>query len=100
MIEELDDREGKLVPIYAMKVVSYATPRIQKGAGIRGEPVPHYYFHRPLSVLLGACFAAGLVADGLEEPTFAGAAPERRSFDWRNYGETPAVLVVRTRKIA
>ena len=100
MVEELEDRDGSLVPTYALKVVGYSTPSARKGVGIRGEPAPHYYFHRPLAVLLGACFAAGLVVDALEEAAFAGEAADRRSFDWRNYREMPQVLAVRARKVA
>lgn len=63
-----------------------------------GEPAPHWYFHRPLAALLGPCFAAGLVIDGVEEPAFG---PEHsvpdRPLSWLNYTDVPPVLVVRAR---
>lgn len=98
MVEEEEDREGRLVAVLGVKVVEYATARASRGAGIRGEPVSHYYFHRPLSAFLGACFDAGLVVDGMEEPVFTARDGERRPFDWRNYQEIPPVLAVRARK--
>jgi hypothetical protein len=53
-----------------LRVRQYRRLTPQKGIGILGQPQPHYYFHRPLRTLLGACFAAGMVLDGLEEPAF------------------------------
>lgn len=97
MVEELEDRDGELVTVRAMRVEKYLDVPIGKGAGIRGEPEAHYYFHRPLHVLLGACFDAGLVMDGIEEPRFPEPGDERRAFDWRNYRQIPPVLVVRMR---
>ena len=44
----------------------------QRGEGIVGQPEPHIYFHRPLNELLGVCFQAGFVMDGIEEPAFGG----------------------------
>ena len=66
--------------------------------GMIGEPEAHYYFHRPLGQLLGACFAAGFVLDGLEEPSFG---PEetsrRRALGWGNFRQIPPVLAARLR---
>ncbi len=65
------------------------------GIGIVGQPEPHVYFHRPLHVLLGACFAAGFVMDGIEEPAFPAGARSNRNLGWRSYTQIPPVLVVR-----
>ncbi len=97
MVEEQEDRDGELVVIRSMKVTSYLDVPVQKGVGIRGEPVPHYYFHRPLHRLLGACFDAGLVMDAIEEPAFSSPGEERKAFDWKNMPQIPPVLVVRLR---
>ena len=66
-----------------------------------GEPAPHWYLHRPLAALLGPCFAAGLVVDGLEEPAFTPeqAGPDRL-LSWLNYTNLPPVLVVRARPVS
>ncbi len=96
-VEEQEDRHGELRVVRSMKVTSYLDLPLQKGTGIRGEPAPHYYFHRPLHRLLGACFDAGLVMDGIEEPTFSSPGEERRAFDWRNIPQVPPALVVRLR---
>lgn len=99
LVEEQEERDGELVANYAVKVGRYLDIPVERGVAIRGEPVSHYYFHRSLSRLFGACFEAGFAVDGLEEPAFAEPAPERRSFDWRNYGQIPPVLVVRLRPV-
>jgi SAM-dependent methyltransferase len=94
-IVEETDREGDLVAQYAIRVFGYLTPNAQKGLGIVGQPRPQYYFHRPLSVLLGACFKAGFVLDGLEEPAFPPESRANRPFSWSNYPEIPPVLAAR-----
>src|SRR5262245_66576972 len=61
---EMDDRDGRVRENYSVKVSAYLDIPPALGAGMIGEPTPHYYFHRPLSALLGAGFAAGFVLDG------------------------------------
>src|SRR5438045_2376269 len=56
---EEEDRYGQLVETYYVKVSNYLRVPPVRGVGMPGEPTPHYYFHRSLSVLFGACFAAG-----------------------------------------
>ena len=68
-----------------------------KGIGIIGQPVPQYYFHRPISVLFNTCFSAGFVLDGLEEPVFNQPTEGTSPFGWANYKEIPPVLVARMR---
>lgn len=91
---------GEIITTHAIKITSYLHFRPQKGAGMLGEPAPHYYFDRPLHVLFNACFQAGLVLDGLEEPAFNpphdGSQP-RTLLSWANYREIPPVLVARLR---
>jgi 2-polyprenyl-3-methyl-5-hydroxy-6-metoxy-1,4-benzoquinol methylase len=57
----------------------------------------HYHFHRSLSVLFGACFTAGFVLDGLEEPAFGPDDRGGRPLNWANYTDVPPVLVARVR---
>jgi len=83
--------------IYAIKLLDYLNVPPGTGAGMPGEPNPHYYFHRPLAELLGICFRAGWVMDGIEEPAFpAGAAPVG-ALSWRAFSGIPPVLAVRLR---
>ena len=94
-VAEEEDRGGELVTTYAVKLSRYITPTNAKGLGMIGQPVPQLYFDRPLSLILGACFAAGFVLDGLEEPVFPEGAEAKRPFSWENLREIPPVLVAR-----
>ena len=99
MVEE--DIDGDLVTKHTVKVAQYLDQQAQKGVGIVGQPSAHYYFHRPLSELLGICFRAGLVMDGVDEPAFNhphdGSSPGRLVISWISYTQIPPVLVVRMR---
>ena len=95
---EEEDRDGELVAVYAVKVANYLRLGTRKGAGMPGEPEPHHYFHRPLNQLLGACFAAGFVLDGLEEPAFDEGTGGSRPLSWANFTNIPPVLVAHLRQ--
>ena len=95
-IEE-EDRAGDLVETRSVRLSGYLTVPAGKGAGMPGEPAPHWYFHRPLHVLLGACFAAGFVLDGLEEPSFGPEDAAASLLSWENFPDIPPVLVARLR---
>ena len=99
LVAEHEDREGDLVTIYSVKVFSYITPTVTHAAAMRGQPKPQLIFHRPLEVLLGAGFEAGLVLDGLEERAFPPDHPSTRDhLSWgANFSEIPPVLVARMR---
>jgi 2-polyprenyl-3-methyl-5-hydroxy-6-metoxy-1,4-benzoquinol methylase len=99
MVEQEEDREGQVVVTNSVKVAHYSVPSVKEGTGMLGQPVPHFYFHRPLSVLLGACFAAGFVLDGLEEPTFAKATYDPGLVSWSSYTDIPPVLAARLRPV-
>jgi 2-polyprenyl-3-methyl-5-hydroxy-6-metoxy-1,4-benzoquinol methylase len=79
---------------HSMKVTGYLDVPPGKGTGMPGEPVPHYYFHRPLTQLFGVFFRAGLVLNGIEEPAFSGGNGNR-SLSWGSYSQIPPVLVAR-----
>ena len=96
-IAETEDRDGQLVTTYAVKVAKYIEPAATKGLGVLGQPAPHWYFTRPISMLFNACFAAGLMLDGIEEPTFEEHKPSKHPASWRNYTEIPPALVARMR---
>jgi 2-polyprenyl-3-methyl-5-hydroxy-6-metoxy-1,4-benzoquinol methylase len=97
-VAEWEDRAGTPVTTLSVKVTRYLTQPPARGFAIAGQPTPHYYFHRPLHVLLSAAFAAGLVLDGLEEPAFTAAPLDtRKLLSWDNYPEIPPVLACRLR---
>ena len=99
MVEETD-RGGEIESLLSVKVWRYLGLKPEKGLGILGQPEPHYYFHRPLHVLLGAAFRAGLVLDGLEEPAFPTTAePRGRMLSWLSFTEIPPALVGRLRPV-
>lgn len=97
MALEEEDRGGTLVETLAIKVVDYLDVPPSKGAGMPGEPAPHWYFHRPLSVLLPMAFDAGLVMDGIEEPAFPVGTASSRALGWGRYTTIPAVMAARLR---
>jgi 2-polyprenyl-3-methyl-5-hydroxy-6-metoxy-1,4-benzoquinol methylase len=94
LVVEQEDRGGELRTTQAVKVKRYLSLGPEKGVGIVGQPEPHYYFHRPLSALFSACFRAGFVLTGLEEPAFeTGTASNPLS--WESFRDIPPVLVAR-----
>lgn len=97
LMAEEEDREGQLITTYSVKVSKYLGLGTTKGIAIVGQPAPHYYFNRPLSMLLNICFRAGFVLDGIEEPAFDESAPPSRPFSWVNFKEIPPHLVARMR---
>jgi 2-polyprenyl-3-methyl-5-hydroxy-6-metoxy-1,4-benzoquinol methylase len=96
MLAEQEDHEGCLRTRHSVRVSRYMRPMPQPGIGIPGQPRPHYYFERPLSVLFSACFRAGFVLDGLEEPAF-GEVEVARPLTWESVADIPPVLVARMR---
>lgn len=101
LVLEEEDREGALVETYSVKLSDYLHVPAGMGGGMPGEPVPHPYFHRPLSELFGACFRAGFAVDGMEEPSFVeqddGSRSATRALSWENLVGIPPVLVARAR---
>ncbi len=96
---EIEDRDGDLVTTWSVKVSRYMTTERRGGLAMPDQPVPHTYFHRPLSKLLGIAFNAGFVLDAMEEQAFP---PENRGgstiFSWNgHFAEIPPVLVCRLR---
>jgi 2-polyprenyl-3-methyl-5-hydroxy-6-metoxy-1,4-benzoquinol methylase len=82
LVAERVDQGGELRTTHAVQVKRYLSLEPAKGVGIPGQPIPHYYFDRPLSVLFGACFEAGFVMTGLDEPALP-ATPGARALSWK-----------------
>lgn len=96
LLVERDDYQGDGTVTFSVRVTEYRNLAPRKGIGIGGQPQPHYHFHRPLHALLGTCFAAGMMLDGLEEPVFPGPSANLRP-GWENVAEIPPVLAARLR---
>jgi 2-polyprenyl-3-methyl-5-hydroxy-6-metoxy-1,4-benzoquinol methylase len=82
---------------YAVQVHRYLSLGPALGTGIAGQPESHYYFHRPLSALFSASFAAGFVLDAFEEPNPHAVTPSGSLLSWDHFTEIPPILVVRLR---
>jgi len=97
---ELEDRNGNIVTTYSVKIARYKTPFTQIGLAMHGQPVPHPYFHRPLSLLLAPAFHAGLMLDGFEEQAFSpDNSGSTTPLSWNGrFSEIPAALIVRLRR--
>ena len=52
--------------------------------------------HRPLQALFSACFDAGLVVNGIEEPALPPPEHQKPGVRWSDMTEVPPILVVRT----
>jgi 2-polyprenyl-3-methyl-5-hydroxy-6-metoxy-1,4-benzoquinol methylase len=99
---ELEDKNGTIVTTYSVKIARYKTPFTRVGLAMHGQPVPHPYFHRPLSLLLSPALSAGLVLDGFEEQAFPpDNSPGTTPLSWNGrFSEIPAALIVRLRRTA
>ena len=97
---EQEDRSGTIATTRSIKVTRYISPFSSQGTGIIGQPVPQWYFHRPLRVLIGVFLSAGFVCDALEERAFPPAGEEVSQFSWENFPEIPPILIVRLRPVA
>ena len=92
---EEEDRDGDLRTVHYVKVSEYLTPSAGPVIGIPGQPVPHLYFDRPISLLLKTFFDVGFVLDALEEPAPPPIGDGKRPLSWSNFPEIPSVLAAR-----
>ena len=96
MLSEAVDDNGEERITHSLKLSRYLTLPPGKGVGMPGEPIAHYYFHRPLHDVLGTAFRHGLVMDGIEEPAFP-EPDDPRPFSWLTYSDIPPVFAARLR---
>jgi 2-polyprenyl-3-methyl-5-hydroxy-6-metoxy-1,4-benzoquinol methylase len=73
LLHERNDFGGKINETYGVKISNYLISRKVKGIGMVGQPVPQYYFHRPLSEILKVFFKNGFILNDLREPSFKDA---------------------------
>ncbi|MEM7028668.1 MAG: class I SAM-dependent methyltransferase [Chloroflexota bacterium] len=98
LIGERVEENGVLETHHYLKISGYLDIPPMQAVGARGEPTPHNVYHRPLHALLGAGFSAGLVLDGLEEPSFdPETADAARPLSWDHLWQFPPVIVGRMR---
>jgi 2-polyprenyl-3-methyl-5-hydroxy-6-metoxy-1,4-benzoquinol methylase len=96
-VREREDVAGQIVDRYSVRVSGYIHPFSHQGVAMIGQPVPQYYFHRPLALLFDPAFAAGFVLDGLAEPVFATPSHGQESLSEHVYSDMPPALVARLR---
>ncbi len=89
-IHESEDRNGEIVTRNSVQISTYLTPEPSQTIGIKGQPVPHLLFHRPLAYYMNLFFSSGFVLDGLHEPSFEKDEQANHKFDW--YDIPPAVI--------
>jgi hypothetical protein len=94
MTHELEYVKGERFERYGVVITQYATPAIEEGIAIDGQPHKQLYFDRPLHALLAPFFAAGLVLDGIEEPAFA-PREQPGGLRWEALPEIPPVMCCR-----
>jgi 2-polyprenyl-3-methyl-5-hydroxy-6-metoxy-1,4-benzoquinol methylase len=95
----LEVNRDRLEQVYGVEIRKYLTQEAGLSVGIINQPTPHFYFHRPLSAILAACFSGGFVIDGMEEPAYPsdGGGSGKNAFSWANRPEIPAAIVIRAR---
>jgi 2-polyprenyl-3-methyl-5-hydroxy-6-metoxy-1,4-benzoquinol methylase len=94
-IHETEDINGEIVSRNSIQTTKYLTPEPIEVIGIKGQPVPHLIFHRPLSYYINLFSSSNFVLDGLEEPSFTIDEKANDKFDWY---ELPPAAILRFRK--
>lgn len=94
-VYEEEERNGRIIGKYTVKVERYIHEFAEKAIGIMGQPVAQYCFHRPLNILLNTCFRSGFIIDAFEEPVFPEPNETIHPLSWSSFQEIPPVIVVR-----
>jgi 2-polyprenyl-3-methyl-5-hydroxy-6-metoxy-1,4-benzoquinol methylase len=99
LIAEEIYKDSYLVTISGIKLTEYIRAFPYKGVGIKGQPEPQYYFHRPISMLFNTCFKYGFVLDGIKEPVFPEDLDNENvsPLNWIKARSIPPILVARMR---
>jgi ubiquinone/menaquinone biosynthesis C-methylase UbiE len=80
-----------------VKVSDYLAEFCQDACVKHGQPRAHPVFHRPLGLLFGRCFRAGLVLDGMIEPVPPAEMKAADPESWHRLTKIPPVLAARWR---
>ncbi len=96
LVHERDDIGGVMKDSYSVKISNYLIEKSYLGLGMAGQPAAQYYFHRPLTTILGYFFQNGFVLDGYEEPSFKDKENSTSIFE-NVFKNTPPALVCRLR---
>lgn len=95
-IHETEDINGQIVTRNSVQISKYLAPEPFETIGIKGQPVPHIIFHRPLSYYVNLFLSSNFVLDGWEEPSFQKDENSNNRFDWY---ELPPAVIFRFRKL-
>lgn len=95
-IHETEEINGEIITRNSVQISKYLAPEPFETIGVRGQPVPHILFHRPLSYYVNLLLSSGFVLDGWEEPSFQIDEDSNKRFDWY---ELPPVVIFRFRKL-
>lgn len=98
MTAELINEVGRTEQVFGVHITQYIESTTDLASGILNQPEPHYSYHRPLSALFAAAFAAGFVVDGFEEPAFPPGVGAKSAFSWAKRPKIPPACVVRLRR--
>lgn len=92
---EINDYSNKAYVRAGIQTFEYITPKEHQVTILSGNNKKAYHFHRPLSMILNSCFAAGFVLDGMEEPVFK-REENSGDFEWC---EIPPSIILRLKKL-
>ncbi|MGZ9585866.1 class I SAM-dependent methyltransferase [Paenibacillus marinisediminis] len=95
-IHETEVIKGEIVTRNSVQISKYLTSESFETIAIKGQPVPHFIFHRPLSYYMNLFISFNFVLDGWEEPSFKMDEHSNNRFDWY---ELPPAVIFRFRKL-
>lgn len=99
LAHERDDLDGEVKSKYFVKIRNYLLEKNYLGIGMIGQPESQYYFHRPVSKILGLLFEKGFLLDAYEEPAFEKIRDTGSIFD-NVFNKIPPVLICRLRMLS
>ena len=94
---EQEELDGRLVMRRSIKMSQYTRSTKYSGEAVVGQLAAKLYFHRTISTTFNACFSAGFVLDGMEEPVFDPPSASNDGLSWPSFSEIPPVLVAHMR---
>jgi SAM-dependent methyltransferase len=83
---------------YSVRADNYLEVKVTEAEGIVGQPAKHFYFERPMSLVLNTFFARGLLMDRMIEAGFEPREEPDYRLNWLNLQGIPQVLIARLRK--